>query len=182
MYRNLTAFLFLFLPLWLFAQFTDDFSDGDFTNDPPWKGNTNKFVVENQILRLNDNQAGQAFLATQSSAINNTQWEFWIRLAFTPSNNNHPRIYLASDSDDLSGPLNGYYIRIGKDGTDNKRLYFYRQTGDTSVELLAGAENIASTTNNILRIKVIRDDQGIWEFFADPAGGKAYIPSRDSHR
>jgi hypothetical protein len=175
MFRNLTTFLFLFLPVCLFAQFTDDFSDGDFSLNPTWSGNLERFIVENQVLRLNDNQAGQAFLATQSSAINNAQWEFWIRLAFTPSNNNHPRIYLVSDSDDLSGPLNGYYLSIGKDGTDNKRLYFYRQTGDTSVEIMAGADNIASASNNIIRIKVTRDELGNWEFFTDPSGGISFV-------
>lgn len=158
------------------AQFTDDFSDGNFTQNPSWVGTTQKFVVEDQVLRLNDNQAGEAWLATQSSVLHNTQWEFWVRLAFTPSNNNHPRIYLVSDSPDLQGLLNGYYIRIGKDGTDNKRLYFYRQTGETSTEIMAGATNLATTTNNRIRIKATRDAVGNWEFWADPGGGTLYLP------
>ena len=166
----------LLFPLLAMAQFTDDFSDGDFTQNPPWIGDTDKFIVENQILRLNDNQAGQAYLVTQSSILNNTQWEFWVRLAFTPSDNNHPRIYLVSDSDDLYEPLNGYYIRIGKNGTDNKRLYFYRQTGETHTELLAGADNLATLSNNRLRIRATRDNEGNWEFLADPTGGNLFLP------
>ena len=176
MERKLLLLALIILPRLIYAQFTDDFSDGDFTQNPTWFGETHKFIVEEQILRLNDNQAGQAWLATASSVMDNTQWEFWVRLAFTPSNNNHPRIYLVSDSEDLSGPLNGYYIRIGKDGTNNKRLYFYRQSGETSVELLEGATNIATTTNNRLRIRATRDDAGNWEFRADPTGGELYLP------
>jgi len=176
MERKLLLLALIILPRLIFAQFTDDFSDGDFTQNPMWFGNTDKFIVEEQVLRLNDNQAGQAWLATASSVMDNTQWEFWVRLAFTPSNNNHPRIYLVSDSGNLSGPLNGYYIRIGKNGTDNKRLYFYRQTGETSVELLEGATNIATTTNNRLRIRATRDDAGNWEFWADPTGGELFLP------
>ena len=171
------ALLFLFLfPMWVSGQFTDDFSDGDFTQNPAWFGDSDKFIVEEQVLRLNDNQAGQSWLATASFVMDFTQWEFWVRLAFTPSSNNHPRIYLVSDSDDLSGPLNGYYLRIGKDGTNNKRLYFYRQTGETSEEILEGETNLATSNNNLLRIKVIRDDQGNWELWADPAGGMFFSP------
>ena len=176
MVRKILLLFSCFLPFLASGQFTDDFSDGDFTQNPTWFGDTDKFIVEDQVLRLNDNQAGQAWLATASSVMDNTQWQFWVRLAFTPSNNNHPRIYLTSDSDDLSGPLNGYYIRIGKDGGANKRLYFYRQTGDTSVEIMEGATNIATTTNNRIRIKVTRDAAGNWDFWADPTGNEFFIP------
>ena len=176
MERKLLLVVLIIFPHIIFAQFTDDFSDGDFTQNPVWFGDTDKFIVEEQVLQLNDNQAGQAWLATASSVMENTQWEFWVHLTFTPSNNNHPRIYLVSDSDDLSGPLNGYYIRIGKDGTDNKRLYFFRQSGETSVELMEGATNIATTTNNRLRIKATRDDAGNWEFWTDPTGKDLFLP------
>lgn len=168
--------LMLVFPFTVFGQFTDDFSDGDFTHNPTWTGHTDKFVVEDQMLRLSDSEAGQAWLATPSSIIDHTQWEFWIRLAFTPSDNNYPRIYLTSDSEDLLAPLNGYYLRIGKTGTDNKRIYLYRQTGSTHTELLSGAANIATTTNNRIRIKVTRDDTGYWEVWADPQGGNFFMP------
>ncbi|MFW5725994.1 MAG: lamin tail domain-containing protein, partial [Bacteroidota bacterium] len=176
MKRKTVLSLFLIIPLYTAAQFSDDFSDNNFTQDPTWMGQSEKFTVEDQVLRLNDTQAGQAFLATESSMISNTQWEFWVRLAFTPSNNNHPKIYLVSDSDNLAGPLNGYYIRIGKDGTDNKRLYFYRQTGETHTEIMAGTGNIATLGNNRLRIKVTRDNAGNWTFMADPAGSGFFLP------
>jgi len=176
MIRKTVIFLFLFPQFLVSAQFVDDFSDGNFNLDPTWLGDNQQFIVENELLRLNDTDAGLSYLATSSSTFINTQWEFWVRLAFTPSDNNHPRIYLMSDSQDLTAPLNGYYLQIGKTGTDNKRLYFYRQTGDEHTLLITGDQNIASTTNNRIRFKITRDTVGNWELFADPSGGNAFAP------
>ena len=175
MYKKLFISIIALYPLFLTAQLTDDFSDEDFTQNPEWVGDITKFIIENQVLRLNDQEAGQAYLATHNALIQNTQWEFWLRLAFTPSSNNHPKIYLVSDSEDLSEALHGYYIRIGKDGTDNKRLYFYRQDGDSSVEIMEGAYNLANASDNRLRIKATRDGSGHWDFWADPTGGNVFI-------
>jgi hypothetical protein len=181
MQKRIFPYLLLLLPLLVHGQFSDDFSDGDFTTHPPWVGDVDKFVVENGVLRLMDQAAGQACLATENSLMEDAQWTFWVRLAFIPSNNNHPRIYLVSDSRDLHGSLNGYYVRIGKSGGDNKRLYFFRQDGDAHTELMAGNMNIAPTTNNQIRITVTRDASGKWEFYADPGGGGLLVPQGAVH-
>jgi len=157
------------------AQFEDHFTDGDFTNNPVWVGDTGHFVVHNGFLRLNaPNGSSFSWLATQSMISENAEWEFLVRLAFTPSDNNYPRIYLCSDNDDLSQPLNAYYLRIGKNGGENKRIYLYRQNGLVHTELLTGSDNLASGTNNLLRIKVSRDETGQWTLIADPDGGYNY--------
>ncbi len=176
MHKCFGLLIYLFFPFLAVAQFSDNFGDGNFTSNPQWVGDTDKFIVEAGVLRLNDTQAGQSYLATQSSLALETQWEFWVRLAFTPSNNNHPKIYLVSDAQNLKEPLNGYFIQIGKDGGENKRLYLFRQDGETMTEILSGSQNLASTTNNILRIRVTRDEDGVWELWADGAGGQLFVP------
>ena len=162
----------------LFAQgqVFDNFENGNFTEDPPWIGHADKFSVENQVLRLTDNQAGTSWLVTKNTLAADCYWEFWIRLAFTPSSSNHPRIYLISDNHDLGAPLKGYYLQIGKDGTDNKRVFLYRQTGDEHRVLLAGASNLAAASNNQIRIRITRDLKGNWTLGADPSGGRWFVP------
>ncbi len=161
------------------SQFSDDFSTG--VLDSEWVGDRGKFVIENEILRLDDNEAGSAYLARPSQMVEETQWDFWVRISFTPSDNNYPLIYLVSDNSDLSGSLNGYFIRIGKSGAENNRLFFYRQDGNSQVELLTGSDDIASASNNIMRFRVTRDNNGNWDFYVDPAGGEMFLPQGSVH-
>ncbi len=174
--RKAFFYIVLLWPLAGFAQFEDDFSNGDFTHNPPWAGDHDEFIVDQGMLRLFSEGGGVAWLSTSSKVIGDTQWDFWVRMAFVPSDNNHPRIYLVSDRPDLSGALKGYFIQIGKTGTDNKRLYFCRQNGKEVEVLLEGSMNLATTSNNHLRIRVTRDAIGNWSFYADPSGGHLFLP------
>ena len=174
-YQSFVLFLLLLLGAQVFAQFGDDFSDGDFTQNPTWTGDVSLFRIDNFQLRLNSSSDHDStFLVTPSQVVNNTEWNFWVRLAFTPSDNNHPKIYLVSNSDNLRGPLNGYYIQIGRTGGDNKRVYLFRQDGLQRTEIMAGADNLASASNNLIRIRVLRNNNGNWEVFADPQGGSLF--------
>ena len=77
-------------PHFLVAQISESFSDGDFSNSPVWLGDTNHFRVnENEILQLSSSGAGFSLLATQNKISNNCEWQFYIRLSFSPSANNH---------------------------------------------------------------------------------------------
>ncbi|MFO7880314.1 MAG: hypothetical protein R6V52_09785, partial [Bacteroidales bacterium] len=69
------------------AQFSDDFSDGDFTSNPEWTGETSKFQVSaaNELQLYDDTESGSAYLSTASQAINNASWEFLVRFDFNPS-------------------------------------------------------------------------------------------------
>jgi hypothetical protein len=174
--RKYIVLLCVCWPVVVCSQFVDDFSDGDFINNPAWTGDHEKFVVTEDMLKLEADDAGIAYLSTQNELVADTQWEFWVRIAFTPSDNNHPRIYLVSDKSDLTAPLNGYFIQIGKTGGDNKRLYFYRQDGEETSQLLAGSINLAGSSNNIIRIRVVRDAIGNWQLKADGTGGHIFMP------
>ena len=56
--------LLLLLPFSLFAQVTDDFSDGDFTQNPTWSGTADKYIINNNLqLQLNAESEGTAYLS-----------------------------------------------------------------------------------------------------------------------
>ncbi len=159
-----------------FAQFTDNFSDLNFTSNPAWTGDLGKFMIDTDtLLQSNGSQTNTdtLHLATASASINNTEWNFLLKLDFNPTaNTNYVKIYLCSDQSDLEGPLNGYFIRMGETGSSDT-LELYRQTGSDDTLLLTGVTAYGSTT--FARIKVTRDNAGNWDLFSDPSGGTGFV-------
>lgn len=173
------SFLLLFTTFSVSAQINDNFSDGSFTQNPEWIGDIDNFKINKHYqLQLYDNKEGSSYLSTKNVMINidNTQWKFWVRLSFQPSDNNHPRIYLTSNQSNLEKELNGYFIQIGKSGSDKKRIYFFRQDGDEKHLIMEGNYNLADSDNNLLTIKTTRDNQGNWSIKADNKGSGLFIP------
>jgi len=163
-------FILLCLPLLTLAQFTDNFSDGDFTNNPNWMGDVGSFQVDtNNKLHLNDTITSSSSLVTQSQAIINGVWIFNVRLDFSPSNNNYARVYLVSDMIDLSGSLNGMYVKIGGQTGGVDDISLYTQSGTNHNEIIDGIAGLVSNNPDI-RVKATRDAIGNWELFLDTAG------------
>ena len=68
--------LLVIWPLVGIAQFSDNFSDGDFTNNPTWTGDAAKLEVDGSFrLHLNAPAvADVAYLSTPSGVISNAEW------------------------------------------------------------------------------------------------------------
>ncbi len=66
------------------AQFTDNFSDGDFTSTPAWAGSSSDWVVNaSSQLQSNNTVANSTFYITTPSTLATTaQWEFIVILFF----------------------------------------------------------------------------------------------------
>ena len=164
--KSTIVFLFLMMTtLITFAQLQDDFTDGDFTNNPSWNGDNGKFTISTNLLRLNDVAAGTAYLSPASAAIHNASWEFYIRMDFNTSSGNYAKVYLVSDQSDLSSTLNGYFLTIGGSTTD--QIDLYKQTGSTPTKILSGISNSINFTTVKAKIKVTRDALGNWSLFTD---------------
>lgn len=164
--------LLCLLPWSAFAQITDNFSDGDFTKNPSWKGDTAKFTVQTEQLKLSAPAiAGTAYLSVDSKAVKKATWSFLVTMGFNPSSSNYCKIYLLSDTSNLSSPLYGYYVRVG--GT-NDNLSLYRQEGTNETLLINGRKNMFNTSTVKARIQITRDEAGTWDLNCDTLGGTDY--------
>ena len=169
-------FLFFFYSGVLQAQAVDNFSDGNFTQDPVWSGSSGHFIINaSQQLQLNNSLAGSSFLSTSfaASSLDNFEWQVFVRQAFSPSGSNYGRVYLTSDQMDLSAPLNGYYLQFGEAGS-NDAVQLFQQTGLVSTSICR-AMNGAIATSFMLRVKVQRDSSGFWKLLIDYSGGTNFV-------
>ena len=161
-----------------FGQLSEDFSDGDFNNNPQWGGDTSEFIVNTDFkLQLNaPSVTDTSYLSVETGTLDfssNISWEFYVKIDFSPSNNNNFRYYLASNNNNLEGYLNGYYIRVGENGSLDK-LKLYRQDG-ISTTLLASSLHESFGINPEFRVRVNRDINGNWEILCDSTGGTNFI-------
>jgi len=156
------------------AQVSDKFTDGDFTQNPTWNGDIGDFEVLANQLHLLSTGTDTSTLSTANTEINDAEWSFWFRLSFAPSDNNYTRIYLVSDQSNLKNPLNGYFLRYGENGAVDG-VDLWKQTGSVLAKIIDGTPNPnASSTNQSIRVKVMRSVTGDWQLLADYSGGYAF--------
>lgn len=171
--KNILLFVFLAAASSANAQLADDFSDGNFTADPAWSGNSERFRINgDHQLQLFAGGSGTAMLATASQLIDSTEWLFYIKLTFSPSSNNFARVYLVSDQADLAGMLDGIYLQFGESGTGDAPEIF-RQEGSTSYSICRGTDGSIAQPFS-LNIRVTHDSDGLWNIFSAPAGSDAF--------
>ena len=77
----------LILPYYISGQVYDNFSDGDFTNNPNWFGLQNHFEIDSEYrLHLNaPSENASSHLCLSSDIIENAAWEINVKLTFNPS-------------------------------------------------------------------------------------------------
>ena len=172
MNRVFIVFLIILHSQVIFAQFTDDFSDGDFTTSPGWIGDSSKFEIDStyKLHTKYDTLSGEISLVTQSKVAKNAVWEFESIYLFEPSTSNYARVYLMSDQQDLKDNLNGYFVKIGGISGVSDDVCLYAKNGNVETKLIDGIDGVVSN-NPELRIKVTRDGSGNWELFTDITGG-----------
>lgn len=149
-----------------FAQWTDDFTDGEFVASPVWVGDTGDFTVNSfGQLQLNatDPATSRLAAAVPLNSLSNIEWRFSIQLGFSPSSSNYARVYLVSDRDDLNG--NGYFLQFGE-ALSNDAVELFRQDGNNFVSVCRAANGQIATAFT-LGVKVTRDDVGVWRLFLD---------------
>ena len=158
------------------AQLSENFSDGDFTGNPAWSGGTSDFIV-NSYLQLQSNNTvanSNYFISTPNSLATSVQWEMYIQLAFNPSSANYVDVYLTASTSDLTlNTTTGYFVRIGN--TNDEICLYRKDNGGVITKIIDGADGVLNNSNNVMKIKVIRDASNQWILSRDLTGtGNSY--------
>lgn len=159
------AYLLLIMPFSCLSQVWDDFSDGDFTQNPAWSGTTTSFRINSdKQLQLYAESTGNAelFCDETISGFDDMEWHFWLREAFAPSANNYSDIYLCDN----------YFLRFGEAGS-NDVVELRRMDGTNSVSVCRGTDTFIASSFSAF-FKVTRDTQGLWKIFVDKTGNDGY--------
>lgn len=174
------AISLLFLSLTGRAQFVEDFSDNDFTNNPTWSGDVANYTIYTSTgmpstmipgLRTLNTVPDTTYLSAPNTMTltDSLEWTFWAKMSFNPSTGNFSRVYLVSDQQNLRGSLNGYFVGLSHTGVD--KLFLVRQDGVTLNPIITGTVANFNKTTNIVRVRVKRDNAGNWTMFSDTLGG-----------
>lgn len=160
----LILILFLLEILSVQAQISEDFSDGDFNNNPVWIGTTDSFSVSSGQLRTTagNSNAGQSLYLFTASSQTFFSWEFYFRLAFNPSSQNYAEFWLTSDNPNLNQAENGYFVRIGGNTGDGIGLFKMENGSESMLVDPAGNSLVNASSNNFGYLRVSRTQAGNW--------------------
>ncbi|MES2762787.1 MAG: lamin tail domain-containing protein [Bacteroidota bacterium] len=175
--RVLLVWLCLFVVCSSNAQVTENFSDGDYTTNPVWIYNagTDFTVTANQLKSANTITNSAFHISTPNSLASNCTWEFWVNLQFATSGTNYVDAYLISDNSNLgAATINGYFVRIGNTSDD---ICLHKSTVGAHTLLIDGVNSsVASSSNNLIKIKVTRTSANLFTLERDMTGtGSSYF-------
>ena len=171
MFRILTIILTVLTCNLSYAQITENFTDGDYTAAPTWTiSSASDFTVNlGQLKSTNTTSNTSFYISTSNTLAANCTWEFWVNLQFATSGANYVDAYLISDNSNLlASTINGYFVRIGNTSDD---ISLYKSTAGAQSILIDGVNaSVASSTNNLLKIKVTRSSANIFTLERDMSG------------
>jgi len=178
--KKIISLLLLLAPCSIFPQFSDNFSDGRFQSAPPatrsveWKGDVEKFIVNQDLqLQLNAPTTGSpAQLGTASALSANAYWEWGMKYDFNPTSANYAKVYLCSDAPDLTGDLNGLFIRVGY---TNKNISLVSQKGKTTKILIEGTADRLNKASVALTVQAKWDKAGTFSLYSKLDDESEYV-------
>lgn len=167
----------------MIGQFTDNFGDGNFSSNPSWTGSDALFSINSSgQLQTISTVAGQAYLNTSFSNVNldNKEWNLFVRQTFAGSDNNQSRVYLVSNGPVVSytgngsAGVQGYFLKFGEGGSSDA-IKFFRDNGvDPPIEVATCTSGAISSSFSS-RLRITRNNLGLWTIFVDYSGGNTFI-------
>ncbi len=167
----LTSFLLIFGVCR--TQVIDDFSDGNFNENPAWLGSDSLFIINDEKqLQLNAESGGDAWLSVVYERHNEMEWRFWIKEKFSPSSKNFCDVYLCGDSQNLKTNNQSYILRFGESGSDDVVELLRIDNGETT-SLCRGTDSFIASSFSTY-VKVTYDESRTWNIYIDKDGSGSY--------
>ena len=163
------------LPFLTQAQLIDDFSDGDFTQQPTWFGQDSFFFINtNKQLQSKpfNNRLNERNLFVNQDISHEMEWRVWLRFSFNPSSQNQVRWILSASDSNLT---NCYYVQLGGSTGTTDSISLYKEINGHKICIIPGRAATVGKTNNLVYLKVIRDANGVWELFSDTGTNNQFI-------
>ncbi len=159
------------------AQFSDNFADGNFTANPTWVGVAADWIVNPTFQLQSNNLVANStyYLSTTSTLATVAQWDFYCSLTFNTSSTNYTDVFLTASASDLTLiNTTGYFVRIGN---TNDEICLYRKDASGAItKIIDGVDGVTNTSNNTLKIKVVRNAANLWTLSRDLSGsGNSYF-------
>lgn len=157
-------FFTIFVPVFLYAQIDESFTDGNFTANPAWTGNTQNFKVNaNGQLQSCAQLTSVSAIFTPSVSFVNAEWNCWVKINYSTSSSNYAIIYISSDTDSISNGCNAYYVQVG--GTNDEVSLFVQQ-GTKKTKIIDGKDKRTDGNPVEINIRVTRDANGNFTLFS----------------
>lgn len=171
--KKLLLFTLILCSMTTYAQFVDDFSDGNFTHQPTWLGMSDRFVVNAQgQLQSNSTQQERYCLSTRSEAFDDAVWEFWVKMELNPSSRNYVAVYLIADRIDVTKECFGYYVQIGN---TKDEISLYRQEGSRKTKIIDGKDKVTDHSPVLVNVRVTRSKDGTFTLYRKLGKEETYV-------
>ncbi len=131
-----------------------------------WKGELNKFKIEEKVLRNAEDAKSPSYVHVSNTAVRNRLWEAGLEVNGLLTTQNNIRLYLNSTNDSLPGNQQGYQLQI--DGTGGNHIYKLYKQNNTSRTLLWQSVPFPTRDNKLrARVRITCNKDGEWRVYAD---------------
>jgi|GEM_PF-375069 len=131
-----------------------------------WSGETEKFIMEDNIVKQGDSISSPAFIHVANTGIKNRIWEAGIEVNGKLTSQNYVRLYMNSSNSDLPNSEEGYYLQI--DGLNEQHRYKLYRQNKKSRKLLFESKPLQNMNNKLrTKVRISCDISGKWKIYTD---------------
>lgn len=158
--KQLFLFISFLLPFCINAQLRETFDNVENSPKYLWKGDVDRFKVEDGLLKLNASmQKAEASVYLYGATLTENEWNFRVKSGYKTTSSNYLRIYLWSNKSDLSKQHAAYYVAIGGGKTQKISLYRKEEWKDPEALISRPINNLDNSFD--IHVRVVADKDKI---------------------